>query len=122
MVSTHALLHGAVRDIEALLDVIARALKPRGLLYATFGSTSDARYGKGERIDPNTFAPAAGDEQGVPHAYFDERSLRRMLERHFAIDSIEERIVDDVVGSWAHPQRPKGSVHWMVRARLSKDQ
>ncbi len=119
IISTHALLHGGTREIETLLEAVALALKPRGLLYATFGSTSDARYGKGERIDANAFAPSAGDEQGVPHAYFDQPSLRTMLERRFVIDAVEERRVDEVVGSWAHARRPQGSVHWIVRAHLS---
>jgi SAM-dependent methyltransferase len=117
VISTHALLHGTARDIGATLDAAARALKPDGLLYATFGSTSDDRFGEGTRLDASTYAPAFGDEQDVPHTYFDEPALRRMLEPHFAIESLEEKNVDDIVGRWAHAQRPHGTVHWIVRAR-----
>lgn len=116
-VSTHALLHGTPRTIAATVQRLASALKPQAPLYATFGSKADARYGKGTRIDDETFVPDSGDEQGVAHAYFDEHTLRTMLERSFIVESIEEHAVDDVVGTWAHSQRSQGSVHWFVRTR-----
>jgi SAM-dependent methyltransferase len=116
-ISTHALLHGTWREIEMMLDVAAQALKPDGLLYATFGSTSDARYGAGTRIDESTFAPTSGDEEGVAHTYFDEDSLRGLLKARFVIESMEERNVDRIAGTWAHAHRPQGSVHWIVRTR-----
>lgn len=116
-ISTHALLHGTARSIGDALDKVAALLKSGAPMYATFGSTSDARYGKGSRIDDDTFAPDAGDEQGVAHAYFDERALRTLLERRFIVESIQEHRVDEIVGHWAHSQRPQGSVHWFVHAR-----
>lgn len=118
-VSTHALLHGTPGSIACTLDAIARTLRRNAPLFATFGSQSDARYGKGTRVDEDAFAPDCGDEQGVAHAYFDENALRKLLERWFTVESIEEHRVDDVVGSWAHAQRSQGSVHWFVRAHLS---
>lgn len=114
--STHGLLHGAPPAIAHVLDLIASALKPNAPLYATFGSTADARYGKGTRLDEDTFAPDEGDEIGVAHAFFGGRKLREMLERGFTIESMEERAVDEIVGAWAHAERPQGSVHWIVRA------
>lgn len=118
-VSTHALLHGTPSSIAGTLGALARALNRNAPLYATFGSKSDARYGKGTRVDEDAFAPDCGDEQGVAHAYFDENALRTLLERWFTVESIEEHRVDDVVGSWAHAERPQGSVHLFVRARRS---
>lgn len=117
-VSTHALLHGTPHTIAQTLSALVHALKTDALLYATFGSKADARYGKGTQVDTDAFAPDSGEEAGVAHAYFDEAGLRELLERWFIIDSIEERAVDDVVGSWAHAERPQGSVHWFVRARV----
>lgn len=116
-VSTHALLHGTPGSIAGTLDALARVLKANAPLYATFGSKTDARFGKGTRVDEDSFAPDSGDEQGVAHAYFDESALRALLERWYTVESIEEHQVDDVVGSWAHTERPRGSVHWFVRAR-----
>jgi hypothetical protein len=118
-ISTHGLLHGTVTIVAVRLREIGERLNPGGLLYATFGSTRDARFGAGERIDDSTYAPLAGDERGVAHAYYDRRRLRTLLEESFAIESLDERKVDDVAGRWAHLRRPlHGSVHWFVIARL----
>lgn len=118
-VSTHALLHGTPGSIANVLCTLAQLLERDAPLYATFGSKADARYGKGTRIDDDAYAPDSGDERGVAHAYFDESALRLLLERWFIVESIEQHTVDEVVGTWAHAERPQGSVHWFVRARRS---
>jgi hypothetical protein len=118
-ISSHGLLHGTPVSVGDKLTSIAERLEPGGLLYATFGSSRDARFGEGERVDAWTFAPTDGDERGVAHAYFDRNRLRMLLEPHFAIESLEERAVDDVVGTWAHPGSPlRGAIHWFVTASV----
>jgi hypothetical protein len=115
--STHGFLHGTPAGIAERLSIVAGALEERGLLYATFGSTGDARFGAGERIDDATFAPLDGDERGVAHVYFDEPRVRTLLRPYFEIESLEERGVDDVAGAWAHRERPlQGAVHWFAIA------
>jgi SAM-dependent methyltransferase len=115
--STHGLLHGAPEAIGRRLSQLAHVLVKNGLLYATFGSVRDARFERGERVDDYTYAPASGDERGVAHAYFDRARLTRLLEPHFAIESLEERSVDSVAGAWAHRKRPlAGAVHWFAIA------
>jgi hypothetical protein len=116
VLATHALLHGTPKSVAERLEAIARHLVSRGVFYATFASTRDARYGAGRRVADNCFAPTEGDEAGVPHVYYDERRLRATLAPHFEIESLEERSVDDVAGRWAHPTTPlSGAVHWFVR-------
>ncbi len=89
-----------------------------GLLYATFGSTRDTRFGQGKRIDDSTFAPTQGDERGVAHAYFDRERLLSILDRYFIVESLSEECVDDVAGTWAHRERPlDGAAHWFAIAR-----
>jgi SAM-dependent methyltransferase len=115
--STHGLLHGTPSIIAGNLRQIAERLEEGGLLYATFGSAGDARFAKGERIDEFTYAQLDGEERGVPHAFFDRRRLRALLEHRFSIESIEEHMVDEVAGSWAHRERPlSGAVHWFAVA------
>jgi hypothetical protein len=117
VLSTHGLLHGTPASIGGLLAALAARLQPGGRLYATFGSTRDARFGAGVGIEPFVFAPEEGDERGVPHAFFDEGRLRRLLDPWFAIETMDERGADDIAGSWAHPNRPlERSVHWLVVA------
>lgn len=119
--STHALLHGTPASIARALQEIAASLRGGGAFYATFASTSDARYGKGTRVAEDAYAPDEGAERGVAHAYFGEAALRELLSRYFVIEAVEEQRVDDVVGRWAHAERPSGSVHWFVRAAREAD-
>jgi hypothetical protein len=117
-ISTHGLLHGTPATIDALLAVLAGSMQPGGLLYATFGSIADARYGQGREIEPFVYAPGDGDERGVPHVFYDEARLRAALGVWFDIESLEERGVDQVAGAWAHPESPlERSVHWFAKAR-----
>ncbi len=117
-ICTHGLLHGTVASIAASLDSIADRLDDAGALYATFGSVRDARFGKGRRFGPATFAPFDGDERGVAHTYFTRAALELLLEPHFVVERIEESGVDAIAGAWAHRQRPlAGAVHWFVVAR-----
>lgn len=118
VLSTHGLLHGGLRSIEARVRAIANRLDTDGLLFATFGSKRDSRFGLGERVDESTFAPDDGDERGVPHAYFDRDALLALLELHFEVESLREQGVDDIAGSWAHQERPlAGACHWFVVGR-----
>jgi hypothetical protein len=115
--STHGLLHGTPPIVSNNVGAIAQRLAPGGLLYATFASSRDARFGKGERIDAWTYAPIDGDERGVAHAYFDRAGLLGLLEPHFTIESLDERSVDDIVGAWAHRASPlRGAMHWFAIA------
>ena len=117
VISTHGFLHGTPDAIAARVRSIAESLDGGGLLYATFGSTHDTRFGRGKRIDDSTFAPLDGDERGVAHVYFDRAQLRALLEPYFEVESLHERGVDEVAGSWAHRERPlRGAVHWVAIA------
>jgi SAM-dependent methyltransferase len=115
--STHALLHGDIASIERAVAAIANRLAPGGALYATFGSTNDPRYAAGSPIEPFVTAPRDGSEVGVPHAYFDERRLRAVLEG-FTIDTIVETSAAETAGRWAHDaNESRTMLHWFVRAR-----
>lgn len=116
--STHALLHGTLESIAERLDQIAAQLRPGAPLYGTFGSVRDARFGEGDRLGAFTFAPTDGDERGVAHTFFDEPRVRALIERRFVVESLVERGVDAVVGTWAHPQSPlESAVHWFAVAK-----
>lgn len=118
-ISTHGLLHGTPAAICARVVAIASQLAPGGLFAATFGSVRDARFGTGTRIDEFTYAPDAGDERGVAHAYFDRERLSALLDPLFHIESLEEHGVDEIAGAWAHREQPlQRAVHWFAIARL----
>jgi hypothetical protein len=43
--------------------------------------------------------------------------VRELLEGFFAIESLREQNVDEIVGAWAHRERPHGHVHWIAQLR-----
>ena len=115
--STHAYLHGATSKIRLGVAELARVLEGGAPAFLTFGSIRDVRYGFGDALDPHTFAPGDGPEQGVPHGYFDRDGILEVL-RPLVIVSLEEVNVDTIVGKWAHLEdEPPGKVHWFVEAR-----
>ena len=116
-ISSLALLHGTRAGVASAVAAIAAHLDRDGLLYATFGSVRDARYGKGIAVAEHAFAPASGDETGVAHAYFDERALFEMLNGTFAIESLDEKRIDAIAGKWAHSRPLAGGVHFFLVAR-----
>ena len=113
--STHHLLHGTRESIATELNTIAGALRNHGVLYATFGSKRDSRFGHGQKRGSQTYAPTLGDEIGVPHTFWDEARLRTLLGEHFRIESLNETVVDDIAGRWAHQEQPlQNAVHWFA--------
>lgn len=118
--STHAYLHGTASKIRLGIAELARVLRLDAPAFLTFGSIQDVRYGFGEMLDPQTFAPGEGPEKGVPHAYFDRDGILDVL-RPFKIVSLDEITVDAIVGKWAHLEdEPPGKVHWFVEARRAQ--
>ncbi|HVA36214.1 MAG TPA: class I SAM-dependent methyltransferase [Candidatus Dormibacteraeota bacterium] len=116
--STHALLHGMRSKVRLALAETARVLAPGAPFVLTLASVEDDRYGEGTMVELDVFAPAAGDEAGVPHLYVDEDGVRELLSPHFAIASLRQVDVDSVVGRWAHgADRGTGRRHWFVEAR-----
>jgi hypothetical protein len=116
--STHSLLHGTLQSVAGQVSAVAHLLAPGAFFCATFASTKDARFGKGDRIAENSFAPTEGDERGIAHVFYDEARLRSLLEPSFQIELMEEQRVDAIAGRWAHPTAPLASAfHWFVIAR-----
>ncbi|HEV3155016.1 MAG TPA: hypothetical protein VGZ02_14505 [Candidatus Baltobacteraceae bacterium] len=115
-ITTHALLHGTRESVAEAVERIGLALHHGAPFYATFASVRDARYGEGKMIAAHAYAAETGEEAGVAHAYFDEPALRKIVERSFDVESLEERPVDAIVGRWAHSGTPRGRVHFFLVA------
>jgi hypothetical protein len=118
--STHALLHGTPTEIASAVAAVRTSLAPDAPFYATLGSQRDPRFGEGHRLGPDTFAPLDGSEAGIPHAYFDERTVRTVLS-DFVIEELREANAGATVGSWAHTRAEAARiVHWYVKARRAQ--
>jgi len=117
--STHGYLHGTVAKLRAGMGELRRVLTDDAPIAITLGSVDDARFGFGDALDDNTYAPGDGDEAGIPHAYFDRDGVIELLRPLFTIDALDEVDVDEIVGSWAHDS-PGGMRHWFVIARRAQ--
>jgi hypothetical protein len=102
LLATHVLQHGTLATLAARLAEFARVCRRGAAIALVVASTADARFGQGERIAPQCYAPTAGEERGVPHVYLTEEQTRAALAPFFTIDSFEEVDADRTVGRWAH--------------------
>jgi len=114
--STHGYLHGTVAKLRLGFAELRRVLRPGAPVALTLGSIHDARFGLGTAIDETTFAPGDGEEAGIPHSYFDRQGVLDVLAPAFAVESLAEVHVDEIVGRWAH-EAPTGMWHWFVHGR-----
>lgn len=113
--STHGYLHGTTAKLRVGLGELRRVLRAGAPVFLTLGSIADERFGFGEMLDEQTYAPGDGPELGIPHAYFDRDTAAEIL-RGFTIETLEEVDVDAVVGRWAHDEFQRGMRHWFAVA------
>jgi ubiquinone/menaquinone biosynthesis C-methylase UbiE len=74
------------QEIKKAVDEIYRVLKPGGLVYLEVRNTDDYRYGKGEKIEDNTFIicednvkKCAYNESGMVMHFFLEEEIRQLF-------------------------------------------
>ncbi len=80
VVSIYVLHHNTIDRIRRAFSEIERLLVEGGMFLAIIQSRDDWKYGRGERLEPNTYVPDVGDEAGVPHHFFDESELTGLLD------------------------------------------
>jgi hypothetical protein len=119
VLSTHALLHGSPLAISSAIHALNELLAPGADMLFTLGSKRDARFGTGERIGEQTWAPSSGPETGVPHVYYDREEAQALL-RSTTVVSLREVPARDIVGRWAHErERTPEIVHWFAHVKKS---
>jgi len=82
----NVIYHTTRSKLICTIDNLRAALRPGGLLYATFIDKNNPRYGIGEEVEPGTFVMSTGAEAGVPHHYVDEQELRELLTAFAILD------------------------------------
>jgi len=114
--------HSRIAEAEQTFDDCNRMLKTGGLLCFKIIGREDARYGEGDQIEPHTFVPRQGIETGVPHHFFSDDELHRMLHQFKRIEI--EKIIrpyddqDPVFGNDPRLQKMENVFyqHWAVKA------
>lgn len=119
-VISHGVLdHMTFNEAKLLINEIYRVLKPLGCLCLVVHSIYDSEYGKGKKIEENTFLIEEGDyEVGLPQHYFTFDELNDLL-NEFQIEQIyrhEEIFLDK------YYENPiKTSSFWVVYAKKKGD-
>ncbi len=113
VLSVQVLHHNTLENVERAVGEIRRALKERGLFFATLIGRGDHKEGKGKKIEPGTYICDSGIEAGMPHHFFTRQEVEDLLEG-FEIARLEERRKE-------YHSRSVGSlvtgVHWEIRAQ-----
>ena len=84
IVSTYVIHHNTMDNIRCCVAEMYRTLAPGGRALLTVQSKRGYSYGRGQRLEPDTFLRDEGADAGVPHHYFDEQNLRDLFAQ-FAI-------------------------------------
>ena len=79
VVAVNVIYHAYRDGVEACLDEVRRILSPNGLFFVTFNSTTSEDFGKGRKVDDNTYVKVGGVEDGIPHYYVDRNELDRLM-------------------------------------------
>ncbi|MGQ9530448.1 MAG: class I SAM-dependent methyltransferase [Candidatus Bathycorpusculaceae bacterium] len=88
VISLHAIYHQKLEGIQKTISEIHRILRKNGLLLINFLSKRTYSYGKGVKVEENTFVMEEGPEEGVFHHFCDEEELKYLF-RSFHIVNLE---------------------------------
>jgi len=97
LLAYHVISHTDSEGIREVLAEIKRILRPGGELYLTFCSKKAWSFAEAgfERLDANTVVKREdGPEDGIPHFFVDEESLKALLE---GIEIVSLQHVQDLV-------------------------
>jgi SAM-dependent methyltransferase len=102
LLSTQVIHHARLAEVRRAIAEIHRLLKPGGLAVISVAARTDVgvRY---DEIEPGTFVPLDGEEQGLPHHIFSQDELRAELS-DFHILELELRAEGKVLAAWIEKQ------------------
>jgi ubiquinone/menaquinone biosynthesis C-methylase UbiE len=108
MICLHTIYHQKLKGIQETICEIHRILKKKGFLIINFLSKRTYRYGKGEKVEEDTFVDQEGTEKGVIHHFTDEEEIRHLF-KDFHIINLE---------LWEKEIEGKLSSRWILTATI----
>jgi ubiquinone/menaquinone biosynthesis C-methylase UbiE len=93
VISCEVLDHIPFPKAKRAMREIRRVCVPGGYIFITLRSTEDSEFGRGKKVDHNTFVLQEGYEKGIIQHYFDLHEVRELFEgfKIFDIELYEQR-------------------------------
>lgn len=73
--------HGVLKDNEKTINEIYRVLKPKGIIITELMSVKDKTYGKGKKVEENTFLGSMKEDKHMLHHYFTKEEIKDLFSR-----------------------------------------
>jgi ubiquinone/menaquinone biosynthesis C-methylase UbiE len=108
VICLHTIYHQRLKGMQETISEIHRILKKKSFLLVNFLSKRTYRYGKGEKVEDNTFVDQEGIEKGVPHHFTDEEEIRHLFKDFHIIK----------VKLWEREIEGKLSSRWILTATI----
>jgi ubiquinone/menaquinone biosynthesis C-methylase UbiE len=100
VVCVKTIYHQRLKEIQKTISEVHRVLKEKGLFLVDFQSKRSSKYGKGIKVEENTFMQESGPEKGVLHHFVNENELCRLLKGFSIVDlKAEEEMIKDYLRS-----------------------
>ena len=101
VVCLYTIYHQKLKRIQETISEIRRVLRKEGFLLLNFQSKRSSRYGKGEKVEEDTFIQQNGPEKGVTHHFTDKEEIMEFLKifKTVNIELREQKSVDGYLQS-----------------------
>ena len=99
IISLYTIYHNTKEGIKTTITETHRILKQNGTIVLNFQSKRSGKYGKGTKMEENTFTQENGPEKGIIHHFVDETEIHELLENFKILElQSEEHEIWDIFG------------------------
>lgn len=100
VISLHTIYHQKLKEIQETISEIYRILRKKGVFLANFHSKRSHKYGRGVKVEENTFIQKNGPEKGILHHFVDKEELKGLFKNFRIINKkLSERKFDGYLRS-----------------------
>ncbi|MFB6285839.1 MAG: class I SAM-dependent methyltransferase [Candidatus Bipolaricaulia bacterium] len=111
LLSLFVIYHGTRAEVARRFEDVHRIVRPGGLVLVNLIGRDHDRYGRGQQLEPHTFAPDIGPDRGVPHRFSDRGEAEALL-ADFQLLKLDEL---------SSTQAGERHQHWQVLAKRMAD-
>lgn len=115
VLAVNAIHHTNYQGFLRIINEISRVLVTGGLFLTTIASKNNHKFGKGPKVDDYTYITDSGTENGIPHAFFDEKDLIRIFSTSYNIKEL--RLISGEIPEADKAMKKEGTLdHWLLYA------